>query len=622
MADRPVSNRRRNYERGAVADVADASENPWDEAPDASERAADAWPDTYTDGPSAYEEYADVPSARYSREDLSTAGRPSNEFHDAYDGADAADAADDDSTAHDELLDDGRSDEEQHMTNLYADEPADTASSAYVPRAYAGGAQRDVQIERPHTRVQDSSRYHDATPGEAYYYDERYPEATDDEDADAFPAFFHHSVGTYGEYNLLARCYLELRQMLSFTLTSVSLLLLGNLAFASYFNPLRKSPPKARCDPEFERRVTGERLSERVEYYASFWGYRCEEYEITTRAGWILKAHRISDPRRPGGRGYPVILQHGILCNSLFFFTNEERSLGFWLVDQGFDVWSTNIRSNFGAGHTRFSRWDPRFWAWSVMELAYDLVDVVDFVLDTTGHKQVAYVGHSQGTGSMFLALSHGKYPELGHKLSSFTALGPAVFPGPSLQRLPFRLMQMFQSRFAWSFVFGVRDFFPIIELGRSLLPSFAFGHLAFLVFAYLFDFHDHNWVDRLKPKIFRATGIPTSSELLYFYMRSFVGRGCLFDPRVSTPWFPRAFPPLTIVYGTTDYLVLGKPLVDRLLKYERNVEIVHILELQGYEHMDMVLGVDAFKIVFPRIKDTIVRTMDPEDVPTKVLHG
>ena len=192
MADRPVSNRRRNYERGAVADVADASENPWDEAPDASERAADAWPDTYTDGPSAYEEYADVPSARYSREDLSTAGRPSNEFHDAYDGADAADAADDDSTAHDELLDDGRSDEEQHMTNLYADEPADTASSAYVPRAYAGGAQRDVQIERPHTRVQDSSRYHDATPGEAYYYDERYPEATDDEDADAFPAFFHH----------------------------------------------------------------------------------------------------------------------------------------------------------------------------------------------------------------------------------------------------------------------------------------------------------------------------------------------------------------------------------------------------------------------------------------------
>ena len=47
----------------------------------------------------------------------------------------------------------------------------------------------------------------------------------DDEDADAFPAFFHHSVGTYGEYNLLARLYLEMRQMLSFTLTSVSLLL-------------------------------------------------------------------------------------------------------------------------------------------------------------------------------------------------------------------------------------------------------------------------------------------------------------------------------------------------------------------------------------------------------------
>ena len=45
-------------------------------------------------------------------------------------------------------------------------------------------------------------------------------------------------------------------------------------------------------------------------------------------------------------------------------------------------------------------------------------------------------------------------------------------------------------------------------------------------------------------------------------------------------------------------------------------MQIAHILELQGYEHMDMVLGCDAFKVVYPKIKDTIVRTIDPEDVP------
>ena len=89
-----------------------------------------------------------------------------------------------------------------------------------------------------------------------------------------------------------------------------------------------------------------------------------------------------------------------------------------------------------------------------------------------------------------------------------------------------------------------------------------------------------------------------------------------MFDPRITQPWFPPSFPPLTVAYGSIDHLVLGKPLVDRLMAYESNVQIVHILELKGYEHMDMVLGGDAYKTVFPKIKDTIVRTIDPEDLP------
>ncbi|WFC97358.1 sterol esterase [Malassezia yamatoensis] len=656
MADRPMSNRRKNYSR-RVSDVDQQETNPWHDDPEASDQ--DASYDGYTDEVSEQEPYGHSSAARNSVDDTTTLGRKSGEFHDAYNDTTPYEDDYDESrhraaapsstyrSGYEDEVDDDQ-DARNHMTDLYADHPnsynQDRQSQAREPRRYAPGtrnydgssyqgayedpsmAQHNVPIERPRDYGQEYEPSDKIDDDEQYQYDARYPEATDDEDPEAFPAFFNHEVGQFGEFNLFSRIYLEMRQMLSFSLTSLSLLLLGNLAFGMYFNPFRKSPPKARCDPEFEKRITGERLSERVQYYAEFWGYKCEEHEIITREGWILKAHRISDPRRGSDRGYPVILQHGILCNSLFFFTNEERSLGFWLVDQGFDVWSTNIRSNYKAGHTRYDRWDPRFWAWSMMELAYDLVDVVNYVVDNTQYSQTAFIGHSQGTASMFLALSHGKYPELGQKLSSFTAMGPAVFPGPSLKRLPFRLMAKFHSRFAWSLIFGVRDFFPIIEVGREILPAFVFGHLAFLVFVYLFNFHDHNWVNRLKPKIFRSTGVSTSSELLYFYMRSFVGRGCLFDPKIPTPWFPRQFPPLTVVYGTTDYLVLGKPLINRLLHYEKNVEIVHILELQGYEHMDMVLGVDAYKVVFPKIKDTILRTMDPEDMPgpskSKMIQG
>ena len=472
-----------------------------------------------------------------------------------------------------------------------------------------------VPIEMPKTAAQQANMGAVEQPYEQTYFHPEYHDAQHEE-VESFPAFFHHSVGQYGEFNFLSRMYLEIRQLFAVLVSGIALVVVANLAFMRYFNPLRKVPPKARTDLEYERRITGERLSQRVEYYAEYWGYKCEEHDIVTKGGWILKAHRISDPRRGPRRGYPVVIQHGILCTSMFYFTAEERSLGFWLVDQGFDVWATNIRSNFNAGHTTYKRWDPRFWAWGVHELADDLVDVVDYILNVTGFRQLAYVGHSQGTGSMFLSLATGYHPELGYKLSSFTALGPAVYPGPSLGRFPFRMMHKFRKRYLWSLFFGVRDFMPLLQVARDIIPAYFFGHIAYVLFGYLFNFTDHNWVNRHKPKIFRGTVVPTSSELLYFYISSFVYRGCIFDPTIKTPWFPKSFPPVTVIYGSTDYLVLGKPLVDRLLQYERNVEIVHILELQGYEHMDMIFGVDAYKVVFPKIKDTIVRTMDLEDIP------
>lgn len=49
--------------------------------------------------------------------------------------------------------------------------------------------------------------------------------------------------------------------------------------------------------------------------------------------------------------GHPVIIQHGILSNSVTFVVNEERSLAFWLLEQGYDVYLSNIRTNFKMPH-------------------------------------------------------------------------------------------------------------------------------------------------------------------------------------------------------------------------------------------------------------------------------
>lgn len=296
----------------------------------------------------------------------------------------------------------------------------------------------------------------------------------------------------------------------------------------------------------------------------------------------------------------------------------EERSLAFWLVDHGYDVWLTNIRSNYDAGHTHFGRDDPRFWAFGLKELALDLKDVVEFICEATGFARLAYIGHSQGSGSMYAALSPGLCPELGDRLSVFVALGPSVFAGPVLRRFPFSLMRRFRSRQWWSLVFGVKVYIPAIGLFHRVLPTWLFGHIAAALFAFMFNFNMALTPKRQLPKLFRTAAVSTSSELLYWYMAAWAHRGCIFDPRLEQPWFPPSFPPHSMFYGSVDMLVIGKPLADRLLTYERNVDVLHCVELDGYEHLDFLFAHDAWRVVYPGILDSIEATIDDDDYPAE----
>lgn len=298
----------------------------------------------------------------------------------------------------------------------------------------------------------------------------------------------------------------------------------------------------------------------------------------------------------------------------------EERSLAFWLVDQGYDVWLTNIRSNYGAGHTHYSRDDPRFWAFGLKELALDLVDVIEFICEATGFARVAYIGHSQGSGSMYAALSPGIAPELGSRLSVFIALGPSVYAGPVLrERFPFSLMRRFRSRQWWSLVFGVKTYIPAIGLFHQCMPTWLFGHIAAALFAFMFNFNLRLTPKRQLPKLFRSAAVSTSSELLYWYMAAWAHRGCIFDPRSEAPWFPPSFPPHSVFYGSVDMLVIGRPLADRLLEHERNVDVIHCVELDGYEHLDFLFAHDAWSVVYPGIRDSIEATIDEEDYPVSL---
>lgn len=106
--------------------------------------------------------------------------------------------------------------------------------------------------------------------------------------------------------------------------------------------------------------------------------------------------------------------------------------------------------------------------------------------------------------------------PELGEKLSVFIALAPAVYAGPLTTGFPFTALKSMKWR-TWRRVFGelhlhisgdptsltpaatgVLDFIPLMRISYNLTPSKPFGLLGYQMFAFLFNWTDTNWVDRL----------------------------------------------------------------------------------------------------------------------------
>uniref|UniRef100_A0A1I7YQA7 AB hydrolase-1 domain-containing protein n=1 Tax=Steinernema glaseri TaxID=37863 RepID=A0A1I7YQA7_9BILA len=161
------------------------------------------------------------------------------------------------------------------------------------------------------------------------------------------------------------------------------------------------------------------------------WGYPVERVDVTTEDGYIIELHHILYGKKSGPRetfrpkkASPICTKtdameyHGLDCTSSNWITNlPNQSAGYLFADAGFDVWLGNVRGNtYGKKHQTLSIDDKQFWDYSIDEhVKYDLPAMINTVLNRTGQKDLYYVGHSQGTLTMFSKLASD--PAFGQKV-------------------------------------------------------------------------------------------------------------------------------------------------------------------------------------------------------------
>ncbi|XP_011865873.1 PREDICTED: lipase 3-like [Vollenhovia emeryi] len=208
----------------------------------------------------------------------------------------------------------------------------------------------------------------------------------------------------------------------------------------------------------------------------SKYGYKGELHKVTTADGYILELHRIkgrTDNSTDLKVQKPVALvMHGLLCDSsTWVLAGREKSLGFILADEGYDVWLGNARGttyarNHKSRKTLKSKKD--FWNFSWHEIGTrDLPAMIDYIVKTTGRQKMFYLGHSQGTTAFFVMAS--ERPEYQKYIEEMYAMAPIAYCGRMKSPFMQLLAQFTLTMEIMGQLFGIYEFNPTNDFIKAV---------------------------------------------------------------------------------------------------------------------------------------------------------
>jgi lysosomal acid lipase/cholesteryl ester hydrolase len=362
-------------------------------------------------------------------------------------------------------------------------------------------------------------------------------------------------------------------------------------------------------------------------------GFIPENHYVTTEDGYILSLHRIVNPRfSEEERGRPIVLQHGLLSSSRDwiinspggYFDEDKRvpgnNLGFELAKLGYDVWMPNSRGNtYSRNHSYLTTKDTKFWNFSISEMIkYDLPATIDYIMEVTGHENLGYIGHSQGTTIMFGLLSTQK--RYNNLVKPFIALAPVTSirfvstPLRHLTKIPFlpSLLGFYGGPFLPSnLLMKIVGEYLCTSRIRSLCSNAIFIANGF----------DHTQMNMTRLGVY-MNGMPagTSTKNMLHYLQLLrSGRFQDYDygkmnnmrmyQSLSPPEYPLeeiTNPNIALIHSANDWLSsLGD---NGLLRERLQVKPVcdHLVPVPHWNHLDFILGLQQHKYVNKKVYEIL----------------
>jgi len=342
-------------------------------------------------------------------------------------------------------------------------------------------------------------------------------------------------------------------------------------------------------------------------------GYGCEEHYPVTSDGYVLALQRIRPRNNVTTNSSKVILlQHGLLDSAATWVMNQDyNSLGFMLADQGFDVWLSNSRGNeYSHTNIHVKSHKKAFWQFSWDEMAkIDLPTFVDYVTLHTGVDKIYYGGHSQGTLIAFTGFSMNK--DLANKIEHFFAMAPII----SMGRVegPMKLLGKFHQVFYdWLNLFGYEEFLPssriLQTVGRDVC---SISPITCEVLTFLVAGRDWAGYNRTRSDVY-YTHFPAGTSLMDInHWGQMITSGLTQMYDYGTKGNKRHYKqkdaplynvtglsvPTSLFYGGNDYLADVRDV--EMIRETIPDAVVYDLYLDGFNHLDFVWGITAYKHVY-----------------------